>query len=98
LDQPAHNGDAADEEEEATEEEDDGEGEWISTFTAAPPPSNPFTNRPCPAPTNIKKYRARENAHTEPQPVQRVLQAALITGDMAMRNVALRINLKYVTP
>lgn len=48
------------------------------------------------APSNIKKYQARENAHTDPQPVQRVLQSALITGDMAMRNVALRINLKYV--
>jgi RNA-binding protein NOB1 len=45
-------------------------------------------------PSNIKKYQARENAHTAPQTVQRVLQAALITGDMAMRNVALRINLK----
>jgi len=46
------------------------------------------------APSNIKKYQARENAHTEQQPQQRILQAALITGDMAMRNVALRINLK----
>ncbi|EAQ86368.1 hypothetical protein CHGG_07621 [Chaetomium globosum CBS 148.51] len=44
-------------------------------------------------PSNIKKYQARENAHTAPQTAQRVLQAALITGDMAMRNVALRINL-----
>ncbi|KAK4122192.1 D-site 20S pre-rRNA nuclease [Parathielavia appendiculata] len=47
-------------------------------------------------PSNIKKYQARENAHIEPQPVQRVLQAALITGDMAMRNVALRINLNLL--
>ncbi|KAL2138934.1 hypothetical protein VTI28DRAFT_6021 [Corynascus sepedonium] len=47
-------------------------------------------------PSNIKKYRARENAHTDPQPLQRVLQAALITGDMAMRNVALRINLNLL--
>ena len=46
------------------------------------------------APSNIKKIQARENAHTVPQPVEKVLQAALITGDMAMRNVALRINLK----
>ncbi|KAH6850649.1 Nin one binding Zn-ribbon like-domain-containing protein [Chaetomium sp. MPI-CAGE-AT-0009] len=49
-------------------------------------------------PSNIKKYQARENAHTAPQPVQRVLQAALITGDMAMRNVALRINLNLLDP
>ncbi|KAH6641061.1 Nin one binding Zn-ribbon like-domain-containing protein [Chaetomium tenue] len=47
-------------------------------------------------PSNIKKYQARENAHTAPQTVQRVLQAALITGDMAMRNVALRINLNLL--
>jgi RNA-binding protein NOB1 len=46
------------------------------------------------APSNIKKYQARENALIAPQPVQRVLQAALITADMAMRNVALRMNLK----
>ncbi|KAH6626508.1 Nin one binding Zn-ribbon like-domain-containing protein [Chaetomium sp. MPI-SDFR-AT-0129] len=47
-------------------------------------------------PSNIKKYQARQNAHTDPQPVQRVLQSALITGDMAMRNVALRINLNLL--
>ncbi|KAL2256713.1 hypothetical protein VTK26DRAFT_1234 [Humicola hyalothermophila] len=47
-------------------------------------------------PSNIKKYQARENALTTPQPVQRVLQAALITADMAMRNVALRINLNLL--
>ncbi|KAL2163028.1 hypothetical protein VTH06DRAFT_6864 [Thermothelomyces fergusii] len=47
-------------------------------------------------PSNIKKYQARENAQIEPQPLQRVLQAALITNDMAMRNVALRINLNLL--
>ncbi|SPQ21547.1 79b5fbb8-da89-41c6-9608-cd6eefb3eb80 [Thermothielavioides terrestris] len=47
-------------------------------------------------PSNIKKYQARENALTTPQPVERVLQAALITADMAMRNVALRINLNLL--
>ncbi|AEO56519.1 hypothetical protein MYCTH_2301572 [Thermothelomyces thermophilus ATCC 42464] len=47
-------------------------------------------------PSNIKKYQARENAQIEPQPLQSVLQAALITGDMAMRNVALRINLNLL--
>ena len=46
------------------------------------------------APSNIKKHQARQNTSSTPQPIQRVLQAALITGDMAMRNVALRINLK----
>ncbi|KAK4189140.1 Nin one binding Zn-ribbon like-domain-containing protein [Podospora australis] len=46
-------------------------------------------------PSNIKKYQARENAGTA-QPTQRFLQAALITADMAMRNVALRINLNLL--
>ncbi|KAK5656899.1 hypothetical protein OQA88_4450 [Cercophora sp. LCS_1] len=47
-------------------------------------------------PSNIKKHQARENTLATPQPIQRVLQAALITGDMAMRNVALRINLNLL--
>ncbi|KAK3902445.1 RNA-binding protein NOB1 [Staphylotrichum tortipilum] len=47
-------------------------------------------------PNNIRKVQARENAYTVPQPVEKVLQAALITGDMAMRNVALRINLNLL--
>jgi RNA-binding protein NOB1 len=86
------------EEEEATEEEeeDDGGGEWISSctiITLAVVLSNANT---LPAPSNIKKYQARENAVVEEQPVQKVLQSALLTADMAMRNVALRMNLKYV--
>lgn len=84
----------ADDEEETTEEdESDGDGEWISSFTALLVQSWRLTFH-FTAPSNIKKYQARENAHTEQQPGQRILQAALITGDMAMRNVALRINLK----
>ncbi|KAL1838438.1 hypothetical protein VTJ49DRAFT_2661 [Mycothermus thermophilus] len=47
-------------------------------------------------PSNIKKYRARENAQVDDQPVQKVLQAALLTADMAMRNVALRMNLNLL--
>ncbi|KAK4446643.1 RNA-binding protein NOB1 [Podospora aff. communis PSN243] len=47
-------------------------------------------------PSNIKKHQARENTSSAPQPIQRVLQAALITADMAMRNVALRINLNLL--
>ncbi|KAK3369977.1 putative art-4 protein [Podospora didyma] len=46
-------------------------------------------------PSNIKKHQARENTKA-PQPIQKMLQAALITGDMAMRNVALRINLNLL--
>ncbi|KAK3359595.1 putative art-4 protein [Lasiosphaeria hispida] len=47
-------------------------------------------------PSNIMKHRARENAGATPQAIQRTLQAALITSDMAMRNVALRINLNLL--
>ncbi|KAL2269660.1 hypothetical protein VTJ83DRAFT_1844 [Remersonia thermophila] len=47
-------------------------------------------------PSNIKKYRARENALVDDQPAQKVLQAALLTADMAMRNVALRMNLNLL--
>ncbi|KAK0720176.1 Nin one binding Zn-ribbon like-domain-containing protein [Lasiosphaeris hirsuta] len=47
-------------------------------------------------PSNIKKRQARENTGAAPQAIQRTLQAALITSDMAMRNVALRINLNLL--
>ncbi|KAK3685159.1 Nin one binding Zn-ribbon like-domain-containing protein [Podospora appendiculata] len=49
-------------------------------------------------PSNIKRHQARENTLSAPKQTQRVLQAALITGDMAMRNVALRINLNLLDP
>jgi RNA-binding protein NOB1 len=49
-------------------------------------------------PSNIKKHKAKENITTTPEPIQRVLQAALLTTDMAMRNVALRINLNLLDP
>lgn len=45
-------------------------------------------------PSNIKRHKARENTSAVPEPIQRVLRAALLTTDNAMRNVALRINLK----
>lgn len=51
---------------------------------------------PAAAPTNIKKVQARESAHVAPEPLQKTLQAALITSDMAMRNVSLRINLNLL--
>lgn len=83
--------DAAEDGEEA--EEDDGDGEWISR---SPFPLSLIQHSLTfeLAPSNIKKYQQREGAGGAPKPVQRILQAALITADMAMRNVALRINLK----
>ncbi|KAL2018132.1 hypothetical protein VTK56DRAFT_1208 [Thermocarpiscus australiensis] len=47
-------------------------------------------------PSNIKKHQARENGLAAPEPAQRRLQVALITADMAMRNVALRMNLNLL--
>ncbi|KAK4176259.1 Nin one binding Zn-ribbon like-domain-containing protein [Triangularia setosa] len=47
-------------------------------------------------PSNIKKYQAKEKGGAAKQQTQRFLQAALITADMAMRNVALRINLNLL--
>ncbi|KAK3501950.1 Nin one binding Zn-ribbon like-domain-containing protein [Neurospora crassa] len=72
----------APEEEEEEEEENDGE--------ASDDDGEWIT------PTNIKKVQARESAHVAPEPLQKTLQAALITSDMAMRNVSLRINLNLL--
>ncbi|KAK0739356.1 Nin one binding Zn-ribbon like-domain-containing protein [Apiosordaria backusii] len=47
-------------------------------------------------PSNIKKYQAKEKGGAAKQQAQRFLQAALVTADMAMRNVALRINLNLL--
>ncbi|KAK3402606.1 Nin one binding Zn-ribbon like-domain-containing protein [Sordaria brevicollis] len=47
-------------------------------------------------PSNIRKIQARSSTPTTPLPVQQTLQAALITSDMAMRNVSLRINLNLL--
>ncbi|KAI6382723.1 hypothetical protein MCOR25_000534 [Pyricularia grisea] len=50
-------------------------------------------------PSNIKKHKAKDNPTRAPeQPIQRVLQAALLTSDFAMQNVSLRINLNVVSP
>ncbi|KAJ9134310.1 20S-pre-rRNA D-site endonuclease NOB1 [Pleurostoma richardsiae] len=50
-------------------------------------------------PSNLKKHMAKDNVPSTPsQPIQRVLQAALITSDFAMQNVALRINLNLCSP
>ncbi|KAK5994107.1 20S-pre-rRNA D-site endonuclease nob1 [Cladobotryum mycophilum] len=50
-------------------------------------------------PSNLKKHQAKDSgsAGTNQSP-QRTLQAAILTSDYAMQNVALRINLNLVTP
>ncbi|KAL8404169.1 hypothetical protein RB594_009145 [Gaeumannomyces avenae] len=49
-------------------------------------------------PSNIKKHQAKDNRTPMPQPIQRVLQACILTSDFAMQNVAMRINLNVVSP
>lgn len=49
-------------------------------------------------PSNLKKHQAKEARGAAPaEIIQETLQAALLTSDFAMQNVALRVNLKYVT-
>lgn len=51
-------------------------------------------------PSNIKKQQAKDASAAGPKEssIQGTLQAALLTSDFAMQNVALRINLKCVSP
>ena len=49
-------------------------------------------------PSNLKKHQAKDGAAPAPQPIQKLLQAALLTSDFAMQNVALRINLNLLSP
>lgn len=48
-------------------------------------------------PSNLKKHQAKDSQVSgSSEAIQETLQAALLTSDFAMQNVALRINLKYV--
>lgn len=50
-------------------------------------------------PSNLKKHQAKDNQVSTPsEAIEETLQAALLTSDFAMQNVALRINLLYVSP
>ncbi|CAK7213817.1 20S-pre-rRNA D-site endonuclease nob1 [Sporothrix bragantina] len=49
-------------------------------------------------PSNLKKHKEKESVGAPTQPIQRRLQAALLTSDFAMQNVALRINLNLLSP
>lgn len=50
-------------------------------------------------PANLKKHQAKDTQVSgSSEAIQETLQAALLTSDFAMQNVALRINLKYVHP
>ncbi|KAG8410910.1 20S-pre-rRNA D-site endonuclease nob1 [Metarhizium acridum] len=50
-------------------------------------------------PSNLKRHQAADSAGSTPsQPAQKTLQAAILTSDYAMQNVALRININLVTP
>lgn len=50
-------------------------------------------------PSNVKKHKAKDtNTSTPSKNPQRTLQAAVLTSDFAMQNVALRMNLNLITP
>ncbi|KAI0599229.1 Nin one binding Zn-ribbon like-domain-containing protein [Biscogniauxia sp. FL1348] len=49
-------------------------------------------------PSNLKKHQAKDKLSAPEQPIQRILQAALLTSDYAMQNVLLRMNLNLVSP
>jgi RNA-binding protein NOB1 len=51
-------------------------------------------------PSNLKKHQAADASagSTPAQPAQKTLQAAILTSDYAMQNVALRININLITP
>lgn len=50
-------------------------------------------------PSNLKKHQAHDAGTAIPsQPLQKVLQAAILTSDYAMQNVALRMNLNLLAP
>ncbi|KAK8001015.1 Nin one binding Zn-ribbon like-domain-containing protein [Apiospora marii] len=49
-------------------------------------------------PSNLKKHQAKDQVSSPEQPIQRVLQVALLTSDFAMQNVTLRINLNLLSP
>ncbi|GKU07289.1 hypothetical protein FLAG1_10173 [Fusarium langsethiae] len=50
-------------------------------------------------PSNLKKHQAASSGAAIPSsPVQKTLQAAVLTSDYAMQNVALRMNLNLVAP
>lgn len=49
-------------------------------------------------PSNVNKHKAQGNGSTPAKNPQRTLQAAVLTSDFAMQNVALRMNLNLITP
>lgn len=49
-------------------------------------------------PSNVKKHKDQGNGSTPAKSPQRTLQAAVLTSDFAMQNVALRMNLNLITP
>ncbi|KAF4460212.1 UPF0271 [Fusarium albosuccineum] len=49
-------------------------------------------------PSNLKKHQAASAGSVVPTATQKTLQAAVLTSDYAMQNVALRMNLNLVAP
>ncbi|KAH0594799.1 hypothetical protein MHUMG1_07634 [Metarhizium humberi] len=92
--------------ENATPAEEEAAAEEPSSTTDAPAanPDIPETQQDSDdegwiTPSNLKRHQAAESAGSTPsQPAQKTLQAAILTSDYAMQNVALRININLVTP
>lgn len=62
-----------------------------------PPPSDDDDSDGWITPSNLKKHQAKDSQVSTPsEAIETTLQAALLTSDFAMQNVALRINLLYV--
>lgn len=49
-------------------------------------------------PSNLKKHQAKDKNSLPEEPIQKLLQVALLTSDYAMQNVLLRMNLNLVSP
>ncbi len=48
--------------------------------------------------TNLKKHQEKHQGDAPAQPIQKTLQAAILTSDYAMQNVCLRMNLNLLNP
>ncbi|ORY71452.1 Nin one binding Zn-ribbon like-domain-containing protein [Pseudomassariella vexata] len=49
-------------------------------------------------PSNVKTHLAKDQNGSPEEPIQKLLQVALLTSDYAMQNVLLRMNLNLVSP
>lgn len=86
----------------ATGEDENGQAQPEAAHEpedAEQPPSDDDDSDGWITPSNSKKHQAKDSQVSTPsEAIETTLQAALLTSDFAMQNVALRINLLYVPP